>query len=56
MKRCFISLVIRDMRIKTTVNYDPTSMLEWPLSKMRQQVLAWMEEKEPSCTVGRERV
>ena len=53
MKRCSISLIIRETQIKSII--DITShWSEWPSWKCRQTINAGegVEKREPSCTVG----
>ena len=53
MKRRSISLIIKEMEVKTIMRYYLTSV-KWPSSKNLQTINSGkgVEKREPSCTVG----
>ena len=53
MKRCSISLIIREMHIKTTIRYHLTPIRMAIIKKSTNNAGEGMEKRECSCTVGR---
>ena len=52
MKRCSMLLIIREMKIKTTIRYS-THQSEWPSPRSLHiiHVGEGVEKREPTCTV-----
>ena len=52
MKRCSISLIIREMHIKTTIRYHLTPIRMAIIKKSTNNAGEGMEKRALSCTVG----
>ena len=52
MKRCSTSLIIREIRIKTTVRYHFTPVRMAAIKKSTNNAGEGMQKREPSYTVG----
>ena len=52
LKRCSTLLIIRKMKIKTTVRYHLTLARMTIIKKSTNNAGESVEEREPSCTVG----
>ena len=52
MKRCSMSVIIREMKIRTTVRYHLTPVSVIIINKSPKSVDKDVEKEEPSCTVG----
>ena len=52
MKRCSTSLIIREIRIKTTVRYHFTPVRMAAIKKSANNAGEGMQKREPSYTVG----
>ena len=52
-ERCSKSLLIREVKVKTTVRYHLTPVRMVVIKKSRKQILTRMcRKREPLCTVG----
>ena len=54
IKRCLSSLIIREMQLKTSMDYIISHLLKWLLSKGQEitNVVKDSEKREALCTVG----
>ena len=60
LKRCLMSLVLRDMQVKTTKRYHYTTTIPTSMARIKNQIIISVDEdvekSEPSFTVGCRRV
>ena len=52
MKRCLKSLIIREMQIKTTLRYQPTTIKMAIIKKNNNNIDQDMDKRESLYTVG----
>ena len=54
IKRCLSSLIIREMQLKTSMDYIISHLLKWLLSKRQEMtsVGEGVEKRKPLCSVG----